>query len=123
MRKIRPDMEFLAVTDDVEAAYKILPEVKAVRNDIGKDYVTIKNARYLLLSNSSFAVFPAFTSMGTTFPPSSITKSNSPCFYAVKVIQLKSMGTVLQSVLCYYSCKNALNIIVNPIDKMQDFSL
>ena len=62
MRKIRPDMEFLAVTDDVEAAYKILPEVKAVRNDLGKDYVTIKNARYLLLSNSSFAVFPAFTS-------------------------------------------------------------
>lgn len=62
MRKIRPDMEFLAVTDDVEAAHKILPEVKAVRNDLGKDYVTIKNARYLLLSNSSFAVFPAFTS-------------------------------------------------------------
>ena len=62
MRKVRPDMEFLAVTDDVEAAYKILPEVKAVRNDIGKDYVTIKNARYLLLSNSSFAVFPALTS-------------------------------------------------------------
>ncbi len=62
MRKIRPDMEFLAVTDDVQAAYKILPEVKAVRNDIGKDYVTIKNARYLLLSNSSFAVFPAMTS-------------------------------------------------------------
>ncbi len=62
MRKIRPDMEFLAVTDDVEAAHKILPEVKAVCNDIGKDYVTLKNARYLLLSNSSFAVFPAFTS-------------------------------------------------------------
>ncbi len=62
MKKLRPDMEFLAVTDDVEAAYKILPEVKAITNDIGKDYVTIKNARYLLLSNSSFAVFPAFTS-------------------------------------------------------------
>ncbi len=62
MKKIRPDMEFLAVTDDVSAAYKILPEVKAVTNDLAKDYVTIKNARYLLLSNSSFAVFPAMTS-------------------------------------------------------------
>ncbi len=62
MRKIRSDMEFLAVTDDVEAAHKILPEIKAIRNDIGKDYATIKNARYLLLSNSSFAVFPAMTS-------------------------------------------------------------
>jgi len=62
MRKVRPDMEFLAVTDDVEAAYKILPEVKAVRNDLATDYAILKNARYLLLSNSSFAVFPAFTS-------------------------------------------------------------
>ena len=62
MRKIRPDMEFLIVTDDVKDAHKILPEFKAVRNDIGKDYVTIKNAKYLLLSNSSFAVLPAFTS-------------------------------------------------------------
>ncbi|SEQ35969.1 alpha-1,2-fucosyltransferase [Butyrivibrio sp. TB] len=62
MKKVRPDMEFLAVTDDMDAAHKILPEVKAVTNDLAKDYVTIKNAKYLLLSNSSFAVFPAFTS-------------------------------------------------------------
>lgn len=29
---------------------------------MAKDYVTIKNAKYLILSNSSFAFFPAFTS-------------------------------------------------------------
>ena len=62
MREIKHNMEFLIVTDDVIAAHKILPEIKAIKNDIGKDYVTIKNARYLLLSNSSFAVFPAMTS-------------------------------------------------------------
>ena len=62
MRKIRPDMEFMIVTDDVDAAHKILPEIKAVRGTLDKDYVTIKNARYLLLANSSFAVFPAMTS-------------------------------------------------------------
>jgi hypothetical protein len=62
MKKIRPDMEFMIVTDDVTAAGKMLPGIEAHHFDIGKDYVTLKNAHYLLLSNSSFACLPAFTS-------------------------------------------------------------
>lgn len=62
MRDVRPDMEFLVVTDDVEAAKRVLPGVEAHHGDLAKDYVTLKNARYLILSNSSFAFFPAFTS-------------------------------------------------------------
>ncbi len=62
MRKIRPDMEFMIVTDDVETAAKMLPGIEAHHFDIGKDYVTLKNAHYLLLSNSSFACLPAHTS-------------------------------------------------------------
>ena len=62
MRKIRPDMEFMIVTDDPESARKLLPGIPAYHFDMGKDYVTIKNAHYLLLSNSSFACLPAFTS-------------------------------------------------------------
>lgn len=62
MKKIRPDMEFMIITDDVETAGKILPGIPAHHFDIGKDYVTLKNAHYLLLSNSSFACLPAHTS-------------------------------------------------------------
>ena len=62
MRKIRPDMEFMIITDDVKTAEKLLPGIKAYHFDIGKDYVTLKNAHYLLLSNSSFACLPAHTS-------------------------------------------------------------
>lgn len=62
MRRIRPDMEFMIVTDDVEAAHRLLPEIPAFHFTVDKDYVTVKNARYLILSNSSFACFPAFTS-------------------------------------------------------------
>lgn len=62
MRKIRPDMEFVIITDDVETAQKMLPGIEAHHFDIGKDYVTLKNAYYLLLSNSSFACLPAHTS-------------------------------------------------------------
>lgn len=62
MREIRPDMEFMIITDDEEAARKLLPGIEAHHFDIGKDYVTLKNAHYLLLSNSSFACLPAHTS-------------------------------------------------------------
>lgn len=62
MRKIRKDMEFMVVTDDIQAAKRILPEVEAYHFDLAGDYTTIKNAKYLILSNSTFAFFPAFTS-------------------------------------------------------------
>ena len=62
MKKIRPDMEFLVITDDVATAQKMLPGIEAHHFDIGKDYVTLKNAYYLLLANSSFACLPAHTS-------------------------------------------------------------
>lgn len=62
MREIRADMEFMTVTDDVEAARRVLPEVEAHHFDFAKDYTVIKNASYLILSNSTFAFFPAFTS-------------------------------------------------------------
>lgn len=62
MRAIREDMEFIIITDDIDAARRILPEVEAHHFDLAKDYTIIKNAYYLILSNSTFAFFPAFTS-------------------------------------------------------------
>ena len=62
MRKIRPDMEFVIVTNDTKEANKILPGIPAMCNDLAKDYSIIKNAKYLLLANSSFTYFPALTS-------------------------------------------------------------
>lgn len=62
MKKIREDMEFVIVTDDIDKVKMILPGINAISNDIGTDYAILKNAKYLLLSNSSFAVMPAFSS-------------------------------------------------------------
>ena len=61
-RQINSDMKFMVVTDDVKEAKKIFPDIPVFHFDIAGDYVTIKNAKYLILSNSSFACFPAFTS-------------------------------------------------------------
>jgi len=62
MRKVNPNMRFLIITNDVKEAQKILPGIQAISNDLAKDYSIIKNAKYLLLANSSFTYFPAFTS-------------------------------------------------------------
>lgn len=62
MKKINPAMRFMVITEDEEAAKKVLPEYECHHFDMGKDYVTIKNARYLILSNSSFSLVPVMSS-------------------------------------------------------------
>jgi hypothetical protein len=62
MKNKRADMEFVVVTDDIAAARRILPEVEAHHFDLAGDYTAIKNAHYLIMSNSTFAFFPAYTS-------------------------------------------------------------
>ncbi len=62
MKSINPNMRFVVVTDDVEAANRVLPELPAYHGELHEDYTRVKNARYLVLSNTSFAFFPAYTS-------------------------------------------------------------
>jgi hypothetical protein len=61
MLKINPNMQFLVITENPQAAIEMLPELadNTYHFDVGKDYSIIKNARWLILSNSSFAYFPA----------------------------------------------------------------
>jgi len=62
MKKVNPNMEFMIITNDVKEASKILPGIPAYNFDLAKDYSIIKNAKYLLLANSSFTYFPALCS-------------------------------------------------------------
>lgn len=62
MLKINKDFEFIVITDDIISAKKFFPKYKVCHFNIAKDYVIIKNAKYLILSNSSFAYFPAWLS-------------------------------------------------------------
>lgn len=62
MRKMNPNMQFMIITNDVKEAEKFLPGIKAYNFDLAKDYAILKNAKYLLMANSSFTYFPALTS-------------------------------------------------------------
>lgn len=60
MLEINPNFRFIVITDDVKSAKKFFPNYGVFHFSIAKDYVVIKNAHYLILSNSSFAWFPAW---------------------------------------------------------------
>jgi len=62
MLKINPNFRFIVITDDVGAAKQMFPNFEVYHFDVGTDYSIIKNAYYLILSNSSFAFFPTWTS-------------------------------------------------------------
>lgn len=64
MLDINPNMSFLVITEDVESTKRLLPELADNIYDfgIGEDYSIIKNAKYLIASNSSFSIFPTLTS-------------------------------------------------------------
>lgn len=52
-------VQFKIVTDDIKTAKKFFPEYE-VTHDMAIDYICIQYAHYLILSNSSFALLPAW---------------------------------------------------------------
>jgi hypothetical protein len=62
MQQINPDFRFVVITDDIERASKQFPDFEVNHFDIGKDFTIIKNAHYLILSNSSFPYFATLLS-------------------------------------------------------------
>jgi len=58
MKIINPDMVFEVHTDDMETAIQFFPDYKIIR-DIAINWRSIRYAKYLILSNSSFAILPA----------------------------------------------------------------
>ena len=64
MLSINPSMQFLVITENPDMAKKLLPELadNVYHFDLAKDYSIVKNAKWLIISNSSFAYFPAFCS-------------------------------------------------------------
>jgi hypothetical protein len=64
MLDINPNMSFLVITEDPILIKQFFPELHDNIYDfgIGEDYAIIKNAKYLITSNSSFSIFPSLTS-------------------------------------------------------------
>jgi len=59
MKKINPNMRFEVHTDDMIMARKFFPHY-CIISDIEINWRSIRYAKYLILSNSTFALFPAW---------------------------------------------------------------
>lgn len=59
MKSQIPAIQFKIVTDDIKTARKFFPEYE-ISHDMANDYISIQHAEYLILSNSSFAILPAW---------------------------------------------------------------
>jgi hypothetical protein len=66
MRSIRPNMQFIVITDDVPYAENLL-QLSAHHFSIEVDYQYILKAKFLILSNSSFAILPAWMNENNPF--------------------------------------------------------
>lgn len=68
MKKKNPKTRFLAVTDDVTYTNNLLDyKIPAVHLSIGGDYYILNNAKNLIISNSSFAIFPTWLNKHNPF--------------------------------------------------------
>jgi hypothetical protein len=67
MLDINNFLRFIVITDDVLTAKKMFPNYAVFHFSIGKDFSIIKNAHYLILSNSSFGWFPAWINKNLKF--------------------------------------------------------
>jgi hypothetical protein len=60
IEEYNPSIKFLIISDDVNYVKSILPEYRCEHFSIGIDYYIINKAKWLIISNSSFAYFPAY---------------------------------------------------------------
>lgn len=67
MLTINPSMKFIVVTDDPSLAKKFFPAGEILDVPIWEDYLAVLTAKYLILSNSSFAWFPAWLNENVIF--------------------------------------------------------
>ena len=59
IRKRDPYIRFVCVTDDPDTARSVLPPGVEITHDIADDWRMIRNARYCIISNSSFYILPS----------------------------------------------------------------
>jgi hypothetical protein len=63
---LNPNMKFLLITDDVQLANSFMPfEIQAIHVDVGFDYYVVNQAKWLIISNSTFGWWAAWLNENT----------------------------------------------------------
>ena len=62
VKKINKDIMFVVITDDIESANNVLPELDIISNDMMVDFNLLYLSRYAIISNSTFSWWAAWLS-------------------------------------------------------------
>lgn len=63
MLSVNPNMKFLLITDDVQCAQSFMPfHIDAIHVDVGFDFYVVNQAKWVILSNSTFGWWAAWLS-------------------------------------------------------------
>jgi len=60
IKNIKKDIKFLIITDDQNEASNSFPHIENLSEDMKTDFLLLLNSRYTIISNSSFAWWPAW---------------------------------------------------------------
>ena len=73
MKKINPNMKFEVHTDDWEEAdaflSKLVPKNTRIVHDIGRNWRSMRYAKYAIIANTSFCILPRWLNGGITIAP------------------------------------------------------
>lgn len=79
LRKIKNDIQFFIITDDLEFAHEILPEFEIISNTVEIDFKLLYFSQYLIMSASTFSWWAAWLSeKKMTIAPSYWLNYNNP---------------------------------------------
>lgn len=115
MRKINSKMKFVVVTDDYALARRFFPKARILRQGMASDYLSLNLAKYIILSNSSFAWFPVRTN------------ANEPVVFAPKFWwgynqDIWSCGETKCNSWNYLDKQGKIELAVNYNSKLSHFS-
>jgi hypothetical protein len=66
MLALNPQMKFLLITDDIACANSFMPfAIQAIHIDVGFDYYVVNQAKWLIISNSTFGWWAAWLNKNT----------------------------------------------------------
>jgi hypothetical protein len=60
IQNMYPNISFLIITDDINEAEKLFPNIKSISNDMITDFIILLNSNKLIISNSTFSWWAAW---------------------------------------------------------------
>ncbi len=123
------NINFKIITDDYKFSKIILPEFEILYGSIKEDFLNLQFAKYLILSNSSFAFFPTYLSNNNQLilapfkwaASNDLNKKNtwlSPCNFNSRFVFVSNRGNIINNYNYFQAVLDSSHKILPPYKSM-----